>query len=117
VGEKGRSLDKYIRLFHDPNLKTMKASIPDIYLRNGMGFRASGIPFKDNAFELKSIKMRDYRQCDMCSGGFVEDEPYVVFDCPFYDDLRRDMKWSGLFIRNPEKEMYIFMSQRRQADA
>jgi hypothetical protein len=97
VGEKGRSLDKYMRLFHDPNLKTVKASIPDRYLRNGMRFRASGIPFKDNAFELKSIKMRDYRQCDMCSGGVVEDEPHVVFDCPFYDDLRRDKIWSCLF--------------------
>jgi hypothetical protein len=88
VGEKGRSLDKYMRLFHDPNLKTVKASIPDIYLRNGMRFRASGILFKDNAFEFNSIKMRDYRRCDTCSGGFVEDEPHVVFDCPFYDDLR-----------------------------
>jgi hypothetical protein len=60
VGEKGRSLDKNMRLLHDPNLKTVKASIPDIYLINGMRFRASGIPFKDNAFELKSLKMRDY---------------------------------------------------------
>jgi hypothetical protein len=94
----------------------VKASIPDIYRRNGMRFRASGIPFKDNAFEFMSIKMRDYRQCDMCCGGFVEDEPHVVFDCPFYDDLRRDKKWSDLFIRNPEKEMHIFMSQRRQAE-
>jgi hypothetical protein len=87
VGVKGRSLDKYMRLFHDPNLKTGKASIPDIYLRNGMRFRASGVPFKENAFEFKSMKMRDYRQCDMCSGGFVEDELHVVFDCPFYVDL------------------------------
>jgi hypothetical protein len=59
VGKKGRSLDKYIRMFHDPNLKTVKASIPDIHLRNGMRFRASGIPFKDNAFEFKSIGIRD----------------------------------------------------------
>jgi hypothetical protein len=73
------SLDKYMRLFHDRNLKTVKASIPDIYLRNGMRFRASGIPFQDNDFEFKSIKMRDYRHCDMCSGGFVEDEPHKVF--------------------------------------
>jgi hypothetical protein len=116
VGEKGRSLDKYMRLFHDPNLKTVKASIPDRYLRNGMRFRASGIPFKDNAFEFKSIKMRDYRQCDMCSRGIVEDEPHVVFDCPFYDDLRRDKKWSCLFLLNKKNEMHIFMSQRRQAE-
>jgi hypothetical protein len=105
-----------MRLFHDPNLKTVKASIPDIYLRNGMRFRASGIPFKDDAFEFKSITMRDYRQCDMCSGGSVEDEPHVVFEYPFYYDLRRDKKWSGLFIRNPEKGMPTFMSQRRQAE-
>jgi hypothetical protein len=76
-----------MRLFHDPNLKTVKASIPDIYLNYGMRFHASGIPFKDNAFAFKSIKMGDYRQCDMCSGGVMEDEPHVVFDCPFYDDL------------------------------
>ncbi len=27
----------------------------------------------------------------MCRGGIVEDEPHVVFDCPFYDDLRMVM--------------------------
>jgi hypothetical protein len=53
LGEKGRNLDKYMRMFQDPNLKTVKALIPDIYLRNGMRFRASRIPFKDNAFEFK----------------------------------------------------------------
>ena len=58
VGEKGRSLDKYMRLFHDPYLKTVKVSIPDIYLR----FCASGIPFQDNAFHFQSIKMREYRE-------------------------------------------------------
>jgi hypothetical protein len=60
--------------------------------------------------------MRDYRQCDMCSGGVMEHEPHVVFDCPFYYDLRRDKKWSYLFLRNKENEMHIFMSQRRQGE-
>jgi hypothetical protein len=46
----------------------------------------------------------------------VEDEPYVVFDCPFYYDLRRDKKWSCLFRSNPGNEMHIFMFQRRQAE-
>jgi hypothetical protein len=26
--------------------------------------------------------------------GDVEVERYVVLECPFYDDLRRDKKWS-----------------------
>jgi hypothetical protein len=70
-----------------------------------MRFCASGISFRDNAFDLKRPGMRDYRQCDRCSGGEVEDEPHVVFVCPFNDDLRRDKEWSCLFINNPGNEM------------
>jgi hypothetical protein len=70
----------------------------------------AGFHWKDNAFEYKSIGMIDYRQCDRCSGGVVEDEPHVVFYCPFYDDLRRDKKWSCLFRNNRGNEMHMFMS-------
>jgi hypothetical protein len=87
-----------------------------MHLRNGMSFRASGIPFKDNAFDFKSIGMRYYGHCDRCSGGVVEGEPHVVLDCPFYDDLRRDKKWSYQLRNNPGNVMHIFMPQRRQAE-
>ena len=30
--------------------------------------------------------------------------------------MSKDKKWSGLFITNPEKEMHIFMSLKRQAE-
>jgi hypothetical protein len=62
VGTKERGLDKYMRFFHDLNLKTVKVWIPDIYSRNGMRFWAGGIQFKDNAFELIRRYSRDHRR-------------------------------------------------------
>jgi hypothetical protein len=75
--------------------REMKASIPDIYIRNGMRFRAGGIQFKDNAFELKISFSRDLRRCDMCICRDVEDEQHVVFDCACYEDLQRDKRCVG----------------------
>lgn len=31
---------------------------------------------------------RDERLCTKCNGGVVEDELHVLFECPFYDDVR-----------------------------
>jgi hypothetical protein len=94
IGTKGRGLDKYMRFLYDLNLETVKASIQDIYIRNGIRFRAGEIQFKDSAFEFKILYSRDLRRCDMCICRDVEDKRHAVFDCAFYEDLRRDKRWS-----------------------
>ena len=48
--EEGRGLYKYMKYFHDDKFITLKASIPEIYLRYGMCFSTGSIQFEDNDY-------------------------------------------------------------------
>ena len=114
-GEEGRGLYKYMKYFHDDKFTTLKASVPEVYLRNGMCFRTGSIQFKDNDYKLKSRNNLCHRFCSLCDLGVVEDEQHVIFQCPFYNDLREDQRWAHLFNK-VMGGMNIFMSQRRQPE-
>jgi hypothetical protein len=45
VGQKCSSIDKSMRLFHDPSLVILKSNVPKVYLRTGTGFRTGGVIF------------------------------------------------------------------------
>ena len=80
-----------------------------------MCFRTGSIQFKDNDYKLKSRNNLCHRFCSLCDLGVVEDEQHVIFQCPFYNDLREDQRWAHLFNK-VMGGMNIFMSQRRQPE-
>jgi hypothetical protein len=72
-GEEGRGLYKYMNCFHDDKFTALKASLPEIYLRNGMCFRTGSIQFKDNDNKLKNRNNIRHRFCVLCDLSVVED--------------------------------------------
>jgi hypothetical protein len=57
-GQEDRGLYKYMMWFQDEKFTTLKASIPETYLRNGMCFRTGSNQFKAIDYKLKSRKNR-----------------------------------------------------------
>jgi hypothetical protein len=88
---------------------------PETYLRNGMFFRTGSIQFKDNNCRINGRNSTRHRFCSLCDLGVVEDEQHMIFQCPFYDDLREDQRWAHLFNKILDG-MTWFMSQRRQPE-
>jgi hypothetical protein len=104
-----------MKYFHEDKFTTFKASLPEIYLKNGMCFRTGSIQFKDNDYKIKCRKSIRHRFCSLCDLGVVEDEQHVIVQCPVYDDLREDQQWAH-FFNNILDGMTCFMSQRRQPE-
>jgi hypothetical protein len=57
------------------------------------------VNFKDNDFLFirGGIRVAKDRECDYCSFNVVEDEYHVAFDCPFYNSLRGNKRFSMFF--------------------
>jgi hypothetical protein len=102
-----------MKYFHDDKFTTLKASIPEAYLRNGMCFRAGSIQSKDNDYKLKSRNNIRHRFCSLYDLGVVEDEQHLIFHCPFFNDLREN-QWRAHLFNKIMGGMNILMSVGHQ---
>jgi hypothetical protein len=51
------SIYNYMKYFHDDKFTTLKAFMPEIYLRTGMCFRTGSIQFKDNEKKVRAERI------------------------------------------------------------
>jgi len=76
-------------------------------------FRCGVAPIRIETGRYENIPAED-RLCNVCKNNVIEDEPHVILNCPFYDDLRYELlheaqsKYSR-FNQLPDEEQFSML--------
>ena len=109
----GVALLKHTQWFasEDGSKKHLKFSAPLRHMRSFYRFRLGSTQLKCYDHD---VQPREARTCTLCSLGMIEDEKHLLFECPKYEDIRKDPRWSTLYSNGNETSMRTFLSQDDQ---
>jgi hypothetical protein len=105
---------RYNSWFHDKDRKFLKCSAPEYSLKGLMRFRlgCTSLNCRDHTRE------RTARTCTLCSLNVIEDELHLIHECPYYRQLRMQVRFASLYYRpvfvNAQDRMRDFMNQDNQ---